>query len=59
MYLGLRIAELKTQLQLNELARDGTRGEGRTDGPQKKGAKEERSWARVWRRVEEVGQETR
>lgn len=47
MYLGLRIAELKTQLQLNELARDGTRGEGRADGPQKKGAKEERSWARV------------
>lgn len=28
MYLGLRIAELKTQLQLNELARDAREASG-------------------------------
>lgn len=32
MYLGLRIAELKTQLQLNELARD----EGKRAAPNQK-----------------------
>lgn len=33
MYLGLRIAELKTQLQLNELARTGHKGERKRGAP--------------------------
>ena len=57
MYLGLRIAELKTQLQLNELARDWARGEGRGQMAPRRKVQKKNDAGREWRRMEEVGQE--